>query len=92
MPDFPSFEKAIGVQFKDRGLLTQAFIHRSYINENPNTGLFHNERFEFLGDAVLELAITKFLFDKYPNVTEGELTSYRSALVNAVIISVSNQI
>lgn len=87
MPDFPSFEKAIGVQFKDRGLLTQAFIHRSYINENPNTGLFHNERFEFLGDAVLELAITKFLFDKYPNVTEGELTSYRSALVNAVIIS-----
>ncbi|MBP7831901.1 MAG: ribonuclease III [Candidatus Pacebacteria bacterium] len=87
MPDFPSFEKAIGVQFKDRGLLTQAFIHRSYINENPNTGLFHNERFEFLGDAVLELAITKFLFDKYPNVTEGELTSYRSSLVNAVIIS-----
>ena len=87
MPDFASFEKAIGVHFKNRGLLTQAFIHRSYINENPNTGLFHNERFEFLGDAVLELAITKFLFDKYPNVTEGELTSYRSALVNAIIIS-----
>ncbi len=87
MPDFASFEKAIGVHFKNRGLLTQAFTHRSYINENPNTGLFHNERFEFLGDAVLELAITKFLFDKYPNVTEGELTSYRSALVNAIIIS-----
>lgn len=87
MPDFPSFEKAIGVHFKDQRLLTQAFIHRSYINENPNTGHFHNERFEFLGDAVLELSITKYLFDKYPNENEGELTSYRSALVNAVIIA-----
>jgi len=65
----------------------QAFIHRSYINENPGTGLAHNERLEFLGDAVLELVVTDYLYEKYPNYTEGELTSIRSALVNASIIS-----
>src|SRR3990172_1978620 len=87
MIDFPQFEKKIEISFKNKDLLKQAFIHSSYINENPKLGLSHNERLEFLGDAVLELAVTEDLFKKYPNQTEGELTSYRSALVNAVIIS-----
>ena len=68
-------------------MLQQAFIHRSYINENPSAGLSHNERLEFLGDAVLELIVTDFLYKRYPSYTEGELTALRSALVNAVIIS-----
>ena len=57
--------------FKDKNLLKQAFIHRSYINENPGSFLSHNERLEFLGDAVLELIVTDFLYKKYPNYTEG---------------------
>ncbi len=87
MIDFSNFEKKTKVVFKDKNLLKQAFIHRSYINENTNTGLSHNERLEFLGDAVLELIVTDFLYKKYPTYTEGELTAVRSALVNAVIIS-----
>jgi ribonuclease-3 len=87
MIDFNEFEKKTKIFFKDKNLLRQAFIHRSYINENGNTGLSHNERLEFLGDAVLELVVTDFLYKKYPNYTEGELTAVRSALVNAIIIS-----
>lgn len=87
MIDFSILEKKTKITFKDKNLLRQAFIHRSYINENPGTGLAHNERLEFLGDAVLELIVTDFLYKKYPNYTEGELTALRSALVNAVIIS-----
>ncbi|HWA32105.1 MAG TPA: ribonuclease III [Candidatus Paceibacterota bacterium] len=85
--DFSDFEKKTDIVFKDKNLLKQAFIHRSYINENPGTGLSHNERLEFLGDAVLELIVTDFLYKKYPEHTEGELTALRSALVNAIIIS-----
>ncbi len=81
------FEKKVKITFKDKQLLKQAFTHRSYINENASTGLSHNERLEFLGDAVLELVVTDFLYKKYPTYTEGELTALRSALVNAVIIS-----
>ncbi len=87
MIDFTVFEKKIGIEFKDKQLLTQAFVHRSYINENPSTGLSHNERLEYLGDAVLELVVTDFLYKKYPESPEGTLTAYRSALVNAIIIS-----
>lgn len=87
MIQFSDFEKKTEITFKNKDLLRQAFIHRSYINENPSTGLSHNERLEFLGDAVLELIVTDFLYKKYPTYTEGELTSLRSALVNAVIIS-----
>ncbi|OGI68321.1 ribonuclease III [Candidatus Nomurabacteria bacterium RIFCSPHIGHO2_01_FULL_42_15] len=85
--DFSNFEKKTKITFKDKKLLEQAFIHRSYINENPGTRLSHNERLEFLGDAILELIVTDFLYKKYPSYTEGELTALRSALVNAVIIS-----
>lgn len=86
MIDFSLFEKKTGIVFSDKKLLEQAFIHRSYINENTGTKLSHNERLEFLGDAVLELIVTDYLYKKYPNCDEGELTAYRSALVNAVII------
>ncbi|PCI19524.1 ribonuclease III [Candidatus Wolfebacteria bacterium] len=85
--DFSTFEKKTKITFKDKNLLTQAFVHRSYINENPKLGLSHNERLEFLGDAVLELAVTNYLFNKYKNKTEGELTAFRSALVNSVILA-----
>ena len=81
--DFENVQKEANLTFKDVGLLTQAFIHRSYINENRQSGLAHNERLEFLGDAVLELVITDFLYNKYTDKAEGELTAYRSALVNA---------
>jgi len=81
--DFTEFEKKIEINFKNKGLLQQAFVHRSYINENKGSGLNHNERLEFLGDAVLELVITNFLYKKYSEKAEGELTAYRSALVNA---------
>jgi ribonuclease-3 len=86
MIDFSLFEKKTGIVFKNKKLLEQAFIHRSYINENGGFKLSHNERLEFLGDAVLELIVTDYLYKKYPNRNEGELTAYRSALVNAVII------
>lgn len=87
MKEFSLFEKKIGVLFRDENLLRQAFTHRSYINEHKGLGWDHNERLEFLGDAVLELAVTAYLFEKYPNKTEGDLTSYRAALVNTNTIS-----
>jgi ribonuclease III len=85
MKDFTPFEESIGITFHNKAVLQQAFIHRSYINENPRSGLAHNERLEFLGDAVLELVVTDHLFRTYPGHTEGDLTAYRSALVNAVV-------
>ena len=87
MINFNEFEKKTKIVFKNKELLKQAFIHRSYINESSASGLSHNERLEFLGDAVLELIVTDFLYKKYPTHTEGELTALRSALVNAIIIS-----
>ena len=85
--DFDSFEKKLELTFKDKALLKQAFVHRSYINENKSNDLSHNERLEFLGDAVLELIATDYLFKKYQDKPEGELTAYRSALVNSVTLS-----
>lgn len=87
IPNFAKFEKDMGFSFKDKSLLKQAFTHRSYINENKGIGFSHNERLEFLGDAVLELVMTEFLFKEFPDKQEGELTSYRAALVNTVTIS-----
>lgn len=81
------FEKLINIKFKDKDLLKRAFVHRSYINENVKAGFEHNERLEFLGDAVLELSVTDFLFRKFTNKAEGELTAHRAALVNAVTLS-----
>lgn len=81
--EFAKFEETAGVKFKNEGLLKQAFTHRSYINENKDSKLLHNERLEFLGDAVLELVITDFLYSRFEDMNEGDLTSLRSALVNA---------
>src|SRR3990167_1110355 len=80
------FEKKIGVDFKNKDLLLQALTHRSYINENPKWHLDHNERLEFLGDAVLELVVTDYLYKNYPN-SEGEMTNWGAALVNAIMLS-----
>ena len=85
--NFSRFEEKAGVTFSDKSLLRQAFTHRSYINENKNVRLEHNERLEFLGDAVLELVITDFLYRSYAEKPEGELTTYRSALVNSITLS-----
>jgi ribonuclease-3 len=79
--DFNQFEAKLGATFNDKGLLKQAFTHRSYLNENRSFPLPHNERLEFLGDAVLELAATEYLYKNYSH-PEGELTNFRSALVN----------
>src|SRR3989338_4589758 len=81
--NFEKFEKMAGVTFHNKNLLKQAFTHRSYINENRGLMLEHNERLEFLGDAVLELIITDYLYNHLKDSSEGELTSLRSALVNA---------
>ncbi len=85
--DIKEFEKKLGVSFKDIKVLRHAFVHRSYINEHKESGLEHNERLEFLGDAVLELVVTDFLFKKYTDSTEGELTAYRASLVNTNSLS-----
>lgn len=87
MKEFDLFEKKLGLAFKDKNLLTQAFVHRSYLNENPEFGLDQNERLEFLGDAVLELIITEYLYKEYPQKAEGELTNWRASLVNAKMLT-----
>jgi len=79
-PTLTDFQDRLGLTFNDPGLLERAFIHRSYLNEHPADGLEHNERLEFLGDAVLELVVTDHLYRNYPN-PEGDLTNWRSALV-----------
>lgn len=80
MKEVADFQSTLGFNFKDAALLERAFIHRSYLNEHPKLGLEHNERLEFLGDAVLELVVTDYLYRNFSN-PEGELTNYRSALV-----------
>ena len=81
--DFAEFEKIIGLNFKDKSILIQSLTHRSFLNEHRSSKSGHNERLEFLGDAVLELVVTHYLYEKYPSKTEGDMTSIRSALVNA---------
>ncbi len=77
----------LGTQFSDLDLLRSAITHRSYLNEHKEATWDHNERLEFLGDAVLELVVTDFLFTKYPDKPEGELTAVRAALVNTVSLA-----
>lgn len=86
MTEFNLLEKKLGIKFKDKDLLTQAFVHRSYLNENPDFKLDHNERLEFLGDAVLELVITDYLYKNYPDKAEGDMTNWRASLVNAKML------
>lgn len=79
--NYDKLEKKLGITFKNKDILENAFIHRSYINENRSKHLENNERLEFLGDAVLELITSDYLYKKYPDKQEGELTAIRSALV-----------
>src|SRR4030042_4694752 len=80
MSDLEQLENKLKIHFTNKLLLEQAFVHRSYLNENEfSPG--HNERLEFLGDAVLEMIVTKYLYQKLPDKSEGELTALRSALV-----------
>lgn len=80
---------ALGLTFTNLDTLEEALTHRSYLNEHKNARVPHNERLEFLGDAVLELAATRFLYDRFPGKPEGELTAYRAALVNTVSLAES---
>jgi ribonuclease III len=86
--DFAVLEKEIGVKFTNIDLLNQAVVHRSYLNEHPDFRLHHNERLEFLGDAVLEIITTEFLFNNYPDTPEGDLTNWRASLVNSKMLAV----
>lgn len=90
MNNLPELEKLLKIEFKNKDLLLEAVTHRSYLNENPDWKVPHNERMEFLGDAVLELIVTEYLFNKYPN-PEGELTNWRAALVNANMLAQISQ-
>jgi len=80
--ELSKLEKNIGVTFKKQKLLKEAITHRSYVNENPSWGISNNERLEYLGDAVLELLVTEYLYAEYPGENEGQLTTLRAALVN----------
>lgn len=87
MEDFRKLEGKINYTFKNSDLLKQALVHRSFLNENPSFNLGHNERLEFLGDAVLEIIVTEYLYHTYPDKTEGELTDWRASLVNATLLA-----
>jgi len=84
--EISKLEKKLNLKFKNSDLLTQALVHRSYINEHPEFKLDHNERLEFLGDAVLEMVVTEHLYNNYPN-PEGELTNWRASLVNSITLA-----
>ena len=81
------FEQETGIIFTDKDLLETAFTHRSFLNEQGKIKVDHNERLEFLGDAVLELVVTDFLYQRFPEEKEGVLTSYRAAMVNTDSLS-----
>ena len=84
--DLEQLQKRLGIQFKDENLLRQALTHRSYLNENPDFVMGHNERLEFLGDAVLELVVTDHLYRTY-DLPEGELTNLRAAVVRGDMLA-----
>ncbi|MEX0917962.1 MAG: ribonuclease III [Candidatus Paceibacterota bacterium] len=89
MENLSKLEELLGVTFSDKNTLLSAITHRSYLNEHREAVHEHNERLEFLGDAVLELAVTDFLFRKYLEKPEGELTAVRAALVNTVSLALA---
>ncbi len=87
MKNFEELEKKLKIFFENKNLLIEAFCHRSFLNENPNFPYPCNERLEFLGDAVLQLIVTEYLFKNFPEKPEGELTKIRASLVNSKILS-----
>jgi ribonuclease III len=80
-PNMSELQDRLGIRFRDERLLRLAFTHSSYVNEHRGPKSSDNERLEFLGDAVLELAISEYLFRSFPNRTEGELTKLRASIV-----------
>lgn len=84
--DLAKLEKRLGVVFINKDLIKQALVHRSYLNEHPDFSLGHNERLEFLGDAVLEIVVTEFLYLNFVTTPEGDLTNWRASLVNAKML------
>ncbi len=84
--DLTKLQKRLGVTFKNDSLLKQALVHRSYLNEHPDFKIGHNERLEFLGDAVLEIIVTEFLYLNFTTTPEGDLTNWRASLVNAKML------
>lgn len=89
--DLTKLQSLLNVQFTDTSVLLSAITHRSYLNEHREASWEHNERLEFLGDAVLELVVTDYLYIKYPEKPEGELTAVRAALVNTVSLSATSE-
>src|SRR3989339_1401794 len=87
MKNISLLEEELGISMKNQDLLRQALVHRSYINEHSDFELDHNERLEFLGDAVLEIIVTEYLYFTFPDKPEGELTNLRASLVNAKMLS-----
>ncbi|MCG0313708.1 MAG: ribonuclease III, partial [Calditerricola sp.] len=79
--DWETLQARVGIRFRNFALYEQAFTHSSYVNEHKRERLQHNERLEFLGDAVLELAVSQFLFQTFPHMSEGEMTKLRAAIV-----------
>lgn len=84
--DLSKLQKRLGIKFKDDSLLKQALVHRSYLNEHPDFKMGHNERLEFLGDAVLEIVVTEYLYLNFEDTPEGDLTNWRASLVNAKML------
>ncbi len=81
MSELPAAENGLGLTFRDKTLLQRALTHRSYINENTDFALEDNERLEFLGDAVLDFVTAEYLYHRFPEMSEGQLTNLRAALV-----------
>jgi ribonuclease-3 len=81
MIDWNYCQKDLGISFHQESLLEQAFVHLSYLNENPGFARPSNERLEFLGDAVLNFIVTEKLYEEFPKLPEGELTEVRASLV-----------
>ena len=88
MKELLRLSKKLGVIFKDYDFLQQALVHRSYLNEHPDFKFSNNERLEFLGDAVLEIVVTEYLYLQFPNTPEGDLTNWRASLVNAKMLHI----
>ncbi|MDO8490108.1 MAG: ribonuclease III [bacterium] len=89
--DLSVIQKTIAHKFKNIDLLRQAMVHRSYLNENPGFPLGHNERLEYLGDAVLELVVTDYLYQTFPSANEGDMTNWRASLVNSKTLAIIAQ-
>ncbi|MGB2885435.1 MAG: ribonuclease III domain-containing protein, partial [Dehalococcoidia bacterium] len=87
MTDIVGLQTTLGVNFKDPSILQQSLVHRSYLNENPDLPLSSNERLEFLGDAVLGFVVAEEIYHRFPELSEGDLTKFRSALVRGETLS-----